>query len=108
MNRHFIRSQRERAVIGTVMYGSELTTLMEKQCLRANKNIRLLVHALGVEYKPPDEFAHKLAIYIQERETQKRPVRFQPVIVVDKDILPEKFAERAIYTSRDLRQVWSL
>jgi hypothetical protein len=79
-------------VIGTVTFGlQELTALMEKLCLRANKNIRLFVHALGVEYKLPDQFAHKLAAYIKQREDEGTPVRLWPVIVVDKSITPTEF-----------------
>jgi len=68
------------------------------RCLRANKNIRLFVHALGAEYKLPDQFAHKLAAHIERREEEGKPIRLWPVIVVDKSITPDEFA-RAL-TSR--------
>jgi hypothetical protein len=94
MNRHFTRYQEGKAVIGAVTRGqSETLKAMEKLCLRANKNIRLLVHALGVEHKLPDQVASLIATRIKTCEAEGKPLRFWPVIVVDKEINPVELAK---------------
>ena len=90
LNRDFTRSQADVSVTGTVVRGmSEITALIEKLCLKAESNIRLFIHALGAEYKIPDTFANRLAREIKKREKQGNPLRFHPVIVVDKKIPPD-------------------
>ncbi len=84
LNRDFTRSQADVSVTGTVVRGlPEITTIIEKLCLKAERNIRLFIHALGANYKIPDAVANKLAREIKMRERKGTPLRFHPVIVVD-------------------------
>lgn len=90
LNRNFTRSQAESSVAGTVARGlPDITALIEKLCLKAEKNIRLFIHALGAEYKIPDAVAKNLAKEIKKREKAGRPLRFHPLIVVDQDVPTE-------------------
>jgi pyrimidine deaminase RibD-like protein len=87
LNRDFTRSQSDVSVTGTVVRGlPEITALIEKLCLKAERNIRLFIHALGAEYKIPDAVANRLAREIKNREKKGNPLRLHPIIVVDQSI----------------------
>jgi pyrimidine deaminase RibD-like protein len=67
LNRDFTRSQVDVSVVGTVARGlPEITALIEKLCLKAERNIRLFIHALGAEYKIPDSGFAVRAGYIYD------------------------------------------
>lgn len=110
LNRDFTRSQAEKSVTGTVARGlPEITALIEKLCLRAERNIRLFIHALGAEYKIPDAVANRLAREIKKREKNGNPLRFHPLIVVDqmapRDDLLKVLARRGeIYEKHGVHQ----
>lgn len=87
INRDFIKAQEGKVVFGEVTRGTnELTELMKTLCLKAEKHIRLLIHATGSDHKLTDEFADTIAEYIRNREIPGRPVRFWPIIVVDNEV----------------------
>lgn len=87
LNRDFTRSQTDASVTGAVVQGlPQITALIEKLCFKAERNIRLFIHALGAEHKIPDAVANRLAREIKKREKEGNPLRFHPVIVVDQGI----------------------
>lgn len=94
LNREFTRAQEGRALTGTVVRGlQEITELFQDLCLRAEKHIRLFIHALGADYKIPEDVARKIAAEIGRREKEDRPLRFHPVLVVDRSIPEQDFRD---------------
>jgi pyrimidine deaminase RibD-like protein len=86
MNRAFAQAQRGRHAIGEIFHGSQnVRDAVRRTCLEATESIRFLVHALGATHKFDDDLARNLAERIRDREVTE-PIRFRPVIVVDRAI----------------------
>lgn len=109
MNRTFAQAQRDRHATGEIFNGTErIRAAIRESCLAATESVRFLVHALGVAYKFDDELAALLAERIRDSELTD-PIRFRPVIVVDKgldiDALAPAVERRAqLYRSRGVEE----
>lgn len=104
MNRRFADDQRQRHAVAELIEGTpQISEAIRALCLRAQESIRYLVHALGSQFKMDDASAKELAERIRDRESSA-PIRFRPMIVVDRTLDLQALAEslasrRAIYES---------